>query len=76
MFRKEKLSLQKDLDLLQNLQSESRDALTDASSNEEIPANNLLEFSSDSTTKRMNKTHGAVVHAQLIKYFLPQDAVL
>ncbi|GFV37097.1 hypothetical protein TNCV_3111991 [Trichonephila clavipes] len=31
-----------------NLQSENSDALTNDSSNEEIPVNNLLEFSSDS----------------------------
>ncbi|GFX61528.1 hypothetical protein TNCV_2745031 [Trichonephila clavipes] len=45
---KKKLRLLEALDLLQNLPSECNDALTDDSSDEEVPANNLLEFSSDS----------------------------
>ncbi|GFV65648.1 hypothetical protein TNCV_1051391 [Trichonephila clavipes] len=42
---KKKLNLQKALNLLQNLASERSDALTDDSSDEEIPTNKLLEFS-------------------------------
>ncbi|GFW78068.1 hypothetical protein TNCV_135381 [Trichonephila clavipes] len=42
-----KLSFQEVLDFLQDLQSESSDALTDDSSDEEIPANNLLKLSLD-----------------------------
>ncbi|GFX33889.1 hypothetical protein TNCV_3962981 [Trichonephila clavipes] len=42
------LSLQEALDLLLNLPSESSDALTDDSSDEEVPVNNILELSSDS----------------------------
>ncbi|GFY14828.1 hypothetical protein TNCV_648711 [Trichonephila clavipes] len=42
--RKKKLSLQEVLDLLQNLASESSDALTYDSSDEDIPANYLMEF--------------------------------
>ncbi|GFV01080.1 hypothetical protein TNCV_1010011 [Trichonephila clavipes] len=44
MTRKKKLSLQEALDLLQNLPSKSSDALTDDSSDEQVPTNNLLEF--------------------------------
>ncbi|GFX16544.1 hypothetical protein TNCV_23151 [Trichonephila clavipes] len=40
--------IQEDLDLLQNLPWESNNALTDDFSDEEVPANNLLEFSSNS----------------------------
>ncbi|GFV33485.1 hypothetical protein TNCV_318111 [Trichonephila clavipes] len=46
--RKKKLSLQKVSDLLQNLLSEISDALTDDFSDEEVLANNLLEFLLDS----------------------------
>ncbi|GFX41727.1 hypothetical protein TNCV_388401 [Trichonephila clavipes] len=42
---KKKQNLQEALDLLQNLPSQISDILTDAFSEEEIPANNLLEFS-------------------------------
>ncbi|GFW47173.1 hypothetical protein TNCV_56261 [Trichonephila clavipes] len=42
--RKKKPSLQEALDLLQNLPSESIDALADDSSDEDVPANYLLEF--------------------------------
>ncbi|GFS56266.1 hypothetical protein TNCV_2769381 [Trichonephila clavipes] len=45
---KKKLSLQEALDLLQNLPSEINDVHTDDFSDEEVPANNLLEFSLDS----------------------------
>ncbi|GFV08463.1 hypothetical protein TNCV_2936791 [Trichonephila clavipes] len=45
---KKQLSLQEVLDLLQNMPYESSDALTDDSSDEEVPANDLLEFSLDS----------------------------
>ncbi|GFT28977.1 hypothetical protein TNCV_3586391 [Trichonephila clavipes] len=45
VFRKKKPSLQEALDLLQNLPSESSDALTDDSSDEDDPANYQLEFS-------------------------------
>ncbi|GFS53566.1 hypothetical protein TNCV_730251 [Trichonephila clavipes] len=44
---KKKLSLQEALDLLQNLPSEISDVPTDDFSDEEFPANNLLEFSLD-----------------------------
>ncbi|GFX20564.1 hypothetical protein TNCV_3489211 [Trichonephila clavipes] len=43
-----KLSLQKAVCLLQNLPSEISDILTDDVSDEEVPANNLLEFLLDS----------------------------
>ncbi|GFX57765.1 hypothetical protein TNCV_1495261 [Trichonephila clavipes] len=45
---KKKISIQEALDLLQNLPSESSYALTDDSSEEKVPASNLLEFSLDS----------------------------
>ncbi|GFT51337.1 hypothetical protein TNCV_4954731 [Trichonephila clavipes] len=45
---KKKLSLQEALELLESLPSESCDAPTDDSSDEEVTANNLLELSSDS----------------------------
>ncbi|GFX51530.1 hypothetical protein TNCV_5012341 [Trichonephila clavipes] len=45
---KKKLSLQRALDLFQNLLSEISDALTDDSSDDQVPSNNLLEFSLDS----------------------------
>ncbi|GFX70944.1 hypothetical protein TNCV_1689271 [Trichonephila clavipes] len=45
---KKKLILQEPLDLLQNLRSEIRDALTDDFSDEEVPENNLLKVSLDS----------------------------
>ncbi|GFV12989.1 hypothetical protein TNCV_3175241 [Trichonephila clavipes] len=45
---KKKLILQEALYLLQNIPSESREELTDDSSDEEVPENNLLEFSSES----------------------------
>ncbi|GFT27246.1 hypothetical protein NPIL_554231 [Nephila pilipes] len=48
MSRKKKLSLQEAFNFLQSLPSESSDALSDDSSDEEFTANNLLEFSSDS----------------------------
>ncbi|GFS72611.1 uncharacterized protein TNCV_4136031 [Trichonephila clavipes] len=48
MSRKKKLSLQEALELLECLPSESSDSPTDDSSDEKAPANNLLEFSSDS----------------------------
>ncbi|GFY36083.1 hypothetical protein TNCV_4844551 [Trichonephila clavipes] len=48
VFGKKKFNHQDTLDLLQNLPSESSDAPTDDSSDEEIPANYLLEFSLDS----------------------------
>ncbi|GFV86909.1 hypothetical protein TNCV_2198611 [Trichonephila clavipes] len=43
-----KLSLQEALELLQSQPSESDDSLIDDSSDEEVPANNFLEFSLDS----------------------------
>ncbi|GFT09197.1 hypothetical protein TNCV_4106251 [Trichonephila clavipes] len=46
MSGKKKLSLQEALELLENLQSKSRDSPTDDFQDEEVPANNLLEFSS------------------------------
>ncbi|GFX63831.1 hypothetical protein TNCV_5033001 [Trichonephila clavipes] len=46
---KEELIIQEVLDLLQNLPSESSDAQTDDSSDEEVSANNQLEFSLDSS---------------------------
>ncbi|GFS62229.1 FLJ37770-like protein [Trichonephila clavipes] len=46
-FGEKKLSLQEALALLQNLPSEISDILTDDFSVEEVPANNLLEFSLD-----------------------------
>ncbi|GFV87955.1 hypothetical protein TNCV_782351 [Trichonephila clavipes] len=46
MSGQKKLNLQEDLYLKQNLPS-SRDALTDDSSDEELPANNPLEILSD-----------------------------
>ncbi|GFX54759.1 hypothetical protein TNCV_2556451 [Trichonephila clavipes] len=48
LSRKKKLSLQGDLNLLQNLSSGIIDVLTDDFSDEEVPANNLLELSFDS----------------------------
>ncbi|GFT47650.1 hypothetical protein NPIL_127481, partial [Nephila pilipes] len=48
MSGKKKLSLQEALDLLQSFPSESSDALSDDSSDEEVPGNILLKFSSDS----------------------------
>ncbi|GFX62442.1 hypothetical protein TNCV_412841 [Trichonephila clavipes] len=62
MARKKKLSLQEALDLLHNLPSEISGVLTDAFSEEEVPANNLLEFS-DSKKNCMKKfavNHNAV----------------
>ncbi|GFU85455.1 hypothetical protein TNCV_1818311 [Trichonephila clavipes] len=48
--------------------SESNDSPTGDSSGEEVPANNLLEFSSDSEDKmkKLNKTQGAAVFIQKI----------
>ncbi|GFU92908.1 hypothetical protein TNCV_2080541 [Trichonephila clavipes] len=43
--RKKKLNPQDALHLLQNLPFESKDALTDDSSDEEVLGNNLLQFS-------------------------------
>ncbi|GFV24679.1 hypothetical protein TNCV_881491 [Trichonephila clavipes] len=48
MSGKKKLSLQEVLDLLQNLPCEIYYVLTDDFSYEEVPTNNLLEFSLDS----------------------------
>ncbi|GFV59131.1 hypothetical protein TNCV_1908631 [Trichonephila clavipes] len=48
MSGEKKFSLQEALDLLQDLPSKSNDALKDDSSAEEVPVNNLLEFSLDS----------------------------
>ncbi|GFY05065.1 hypothetical protein TNCV_561971 [Trichonephila clavipes] len=48
MSGKKKPSLQEALELLESLPSESSDSSTVNSSNEEVPANNLLEFSSES----------------------------
>ncbi|GFY17856.1 hypothetical protein TNCV_1075911 [Trichonephila clavipes] len=48
VWKKETVSLQEVLDLLQKLLSEINDALTDDFSDEEISANYLLEFSLDS----------------------------
>ncbi|GFV06830.1 hypothetical protein TNCV_2331841 [Trichonephila clavipes] len=45
MSRKKKPSLQEALDLLQTLPSESSDALTNDSSDKDVPANYLLKFS-------------------------------
>ncbi|GFW60966.1 hypothetical protein TNCV_4871771 [Trichonephila clavipes] len=45
---KKKLSLQVILELLQNLPSENSDALTNDSTDEEVPAYYLLGFSLDS----------------------------
>ncbi|GFW50982.1 hypothetical protein TNCV_3592641 [Trichonephila clavipes] len=47
MSAKIKLSLQEVLELLESLPSERSDSPTSDSSDEEVPANNLLEFSSD-----------------------------
>ncbi|GFX30544.1 hypothetical protein TNCV_3461951 [Trichonephila clavipes] len=46
--KKKPPSLQEALDLLQNLPSESNDALTDDSSDEDVPTNYLLKFSLNS----------------------------
>ncbi|GFX26088.1 hypothetical protein TNCV_2274281 [Trichonephila clavipes] len=43
---------------LKNLPSESRDLITDDSSDEEVPANNLLEFSPDSDEKTIQSCTG------------------
>ncbi|GFW11300.1 hypothetical protein TNCV_3808201 [Trichonephila clavipes] len=48
MSEKKELCLQEALDLLQNLPFEISDVLADDFSEEEVPANNLLEFSLDS----------------------------
>ncbi|GFT81388.1 hypothetical protein TNCV_3672701 [Trichonephila clavipes] len=48
MPAKKKLSVQEALDLLQNLSSESSEALTEDSSYGKVSANNLLESSLDS----------------------------
>ncbi|GFX31509.1 hypothetical protein TNCV_1781051 [Trichonephila clavipes] len=48
VWKKDAQSLQDTLDLLHNLPSEISDVLTDDFSDEEVPANNLLEFSLDS----------------------------
>ncbi|GFX70506.1 uncharacterized protein TNCV_4474401 [Trichonephila clavipes] len=48
MSEKKELSLYEAFDFLQNRPSELRDALTNDSSDEEVPANNTLGFSSDS----------------------------
>ncbi|GFX82608.1 uncharacterized protein TNCV_1192831 [Trichonephila clavipes] len=63
---------------IKNLPFEISDVLTDDFSDEEVPANNLLEFSLSFTTmiKRLNKTQGVTVHVEKIQHFLPQDAVL
>ncbi|GFV35070.1 hypothetical protein TNCV_2304221 [Trichonephila clavipes] len=47
-LEKKAQSLQEALDLLQNLPSEISDVLTNDFSDEEVPANNLLECSLDS----------------------------
>ncbi|GFY22712.1 hypothetical protein TNCV_2179731 [Trichonephila clavipes] len=49
MSGKEKLSLQEASELLQNLQSEISDLPIDGFSDEEVSANNLLEFLLDSS---------------------------
>ncbi|GFY36679.1 hypothetical protein TNCV_2566421 [Trichonephila clavipes] len=56
--KKKKLSLQEALDLLQNLPSESNDALTDDSSDEDVPANYLLEFSLNSQETEQDSRGG------------------
>ncbi|GFV35038.1 hypothetical protein TNCV_1885761 [Trichonephila clavipes] len=48
IWKKEAQSLQEALELLHTLPSDSSDALTDDFSDDEIPKNNLLEFSLDS----------------------------
>ncbi|GFU86680.1 hypothetical protein TNCV_2881001 [Trichonephila clavipes] len=48
MSGEKKIGLQEALDLLQNLPSVMSDVQTDNFSDEEVPANNLLEFSLDS----------------------------
>ncbi|GFS54519.1 hypothetical protein TNCV_1742741 [Trichonephila clavipes] len=50
-LEKKELSLQEVLDFLLNLPSESSDARTENSSDEGVPADNLLKFSSDSEEK-------------------------
>ncbi|GFV48127.1 hypothetical protein TNCV_3554061 [Trichonephila clavipes] len=54
VWKKELRGLQESLVLLQNLPSESNDALTDPSSDEEVSANNLQELSSDSEYDQEN----------------------
>ncbi|GFY05666.1 hypothetical protein TNCV_4403331 [Trichonephila clavipes] len=63
--------------VLESLPSESSDSPTGDSSDEEVPSNNLLEFSSDSkkTMEKLNKTQGAAVFIQKIQHFLLQDAI-
>ncbi|GFW55559.1 hypothetical protein TNCV_119431 [Trichonephila clavipes] len=48
VFGKKKFSFNEALDLLQNLPSESSDALIGDSSDEEVPANYVLDCSLDS----------------------------
>ncbi|GFW16091.1 hypothetical protein TNCV_4680831, partial [Trichonephila clavipes] len=48
MSGKKKFSFQEAMDLLQRLPYESSDAPTDDSSDEKVPVNSVLEFSSDS----------------------------
>ncbi|GFW34070.1 hypothetical protein TNCV_287541 [Trichonephila clavipes] len=48
MSGKKMFSFQESLELLESLPSESSDSPTDDSSDEEVSADNLLEFSSDS----------------------------
>ncbi|GFT05325.1 hypothetical protein TNCV_123541 [Trichonephila clavipes] len=76
--RKKKFNLQEPLDLLKNLPSEISDVLTDDFSDEEVPANNLLDILKilKMTIKRLNKTQGAVAHVKKIQHLQPQDAVL
>ncbi|GFW31051.1 hypothetical protein TNCV_4523201 [Trichonephila clavipes] len=75
MSGKKKLCLQEALDLLQSLLFEINDVLTDNFSDEEVPANYLLEFSLYFLDDDQ-EAQGAVVHVKKTQHFLPQDAVL
>ncbi|GFT63934.1 uncharacterized protein TNCV_2314171 [Trichonephila clavipes] len=75
---KKKLSLQEALNSLQNLPFEISDALADDSSHKEVPANNLLLFSSGSeeNDKETGQDPGCSSSCSENTVFLPQDAVL
>ncbi|GFT98539.1 hypothetical protein TNCV_1352271 [Trichonephila clavipes] len=70
-----KLSLQEVLELLESLSSESSDSPTGDSSDEEVPANNLLEFSSDSDEEIEQDPGCSSVYSENIQHFLLQDAL-
>ncbi|GFW77895.1 DDE_Tnp_1_7 domain-containing protein [Trichonephila clavipes] len=75
MSGKKKLSLQETLELLKSLPSESSASAT-VDSSDEVRANNVLEFSSDSeeAEEEIEQDPGCSSYIQKIQHFLLQDA--